>query len=57
MGGKGMNKRERDDFYDKCYDAWRDGKNPDMVNDEKYERKIDQGYYPDEFSYKDIYGY
>ena len=52
-----MNKRERDDFYDKCYDAWRDGKNPDMVNDEKYERKIDQGYYPDEFSYKDIYGY
>lgn len=31
-----MAKEEKDGFYDKCYDAWRAGRNPDLVNEDRY---------------------
>ena len=44
-----------DDFYDKVYDAWRSGYNPDMVSEDLYDDYISQGYHPDEISWKNIY--
>jgi hypothetical protein len=43
------------EFYDNVYDAWMSGKNPDLVSEEMYEDLKDQGYYPDEISWEDIY--
>jgi hypothetical protein len=50
-----MTKDEYDDYYDKCYDAWMSGKNPDLVSIEKYDMLLDKGFYPDEISWKDCY--
>jgi radical SAM superfamily enzyme with C-terminal helix-hairpin-helix motif len=44
-----------DEFYDLVYDAWRQGKNPDLVSEESYDDMRSQGYYPDEISVKDVY--
>lgn len=44
-----------DEFYDLVYDAWRQGKNPDLVSEDLYDDMRSQGYYPDEISVKDVY--
>ena len=44
-----------DEFYDKVYEAWRSGANPDLVSEDSYDSLRSKGYYPDEFSWKDIY--
>lgn len=46
--------RERD-FYDLCYDAWRNGRNPDMVDRDRYDARIAQGYEAEEISWRDCY--
>ena len=40
------------EFYDLCYDAWREGRNPDMVNRDTYET---MKYYDIELSWRDCY--
>lgn len=40
------------EFYDLCYDAWREGRNPDMVNRDIYET---MKYYDVELSWRDCY--
>ena len=42
-------------FYDKVYDAWRTGYNPDTVSVDLYDDYLSQGYHPDEISWKAIY--
>ena len=44
-----------DEFYDLVYDAWRQGKIPDMVSGDSYDDLRSQGYYPDEISVRDVY--
>ena len=44
-----------DEFYDLVYDAWRQGKSPDRVSEDRYDDLRSQGYYPDEISVKDVY--
>jgi len=39
-----------DEFYDICYDAWRSGKNPDNVSEDKWDYYRAEGYYPDEIT-------
>ena len=51
-----MNKEDRDRFGDLVYDAWRFGKNPDRVSEDRYEDRRAQGYYPDEITLKDVIG-
>ena len=46
---------EQDAFYDLCYEAWRSGKNPDAISEDRYDDLLAQGYYPDEISLKDVY--
>lgn len=43
------------EFYDLCYEAWCQEKNPDNVSEEGYEMCKDRGFYPDEINLKDIY--
>ena len=38
------------EFYDLVYDAWMQGKDPDMVSENRYDDLRSQGYYPDEIS-------
>jgi hypothetical protein len=44
-----------DDFYDKCYDAWRAGRDPDLVSEDRYDMMLDKGFYPDEITWQDCY--
>lgn len=43
------------DFYDKVYDAWRSGYNPDSVSEDMYDDCRSRGYAPDEISWEDVY--
>jgi hypothetical protein len=43
------------EFYDLQYEAWRSGKNPDMVDPDKYDNLRSAGYYPDEISLGMVY--
>lgn len=43
------------DFYDKCYDAWRSGRNPDMVSRDRYDYLMCSGFVEDEISWRDCY--
>ena len=43
------------DFYDKVYDAWREGYNPDLVSQDLYDDYLSQGYEPDEISLRMVY--
>ena len=45
----------KDEFYDKVYDAWKSGKNSDMVLEDRYDNLRIQGYYPDEISLNMFY--
>ena len=38
------------EFYDLCYDAWRNGKDPDAVSIDRYDDRLADGYYPDEIT-------
>lgn len=42
------------DFYDKVYDAYRAGRNPDLVSVDKYDMMLAKGFYPDEISWRDL---
>lgn len=44
-----------DEFYDLVYEAWRSGKNPDLVSYDELDRLLSVGYYSDEISINDIY--
>jgi len=44
-----------DDFYDKLYDAWKSGCNPDCVSEERYNNLLAGGLSPDEISWMDCY--
>ncbi len=43
------------EFYDLCYEAWLQGKNPDYVNVDSYDYMKSRGFYPDEITLKDVY--
>lgn len=43
------------EFYDKVYDAWRSGRDPDLVSEEAYDMMLDRGFYPDEINWRDCY--
>ena len=43
------------EFYDLCYEAWCQGKNPDAVSEEAYDMMLDRGFYPDEITLRDVY--
>jgi len=43
------------DFYDKVYDAYRNGKDPDLVSEDAYDIMLDRGFSPDEISWRDCY--
>ncbi len=49
-----MNKEEQKDFYDKCYDAYRNGHDPDGCSEERYDQILDKGFYPDEINWRDL---
>ena len=44
-----------ENFYDKVYDAWRSGYNPDLVSEDLYDDYLSQGFEPDEISWKMVY--
>lgn len=46
---------DSDEFYDKCYGAWRSGHNPDLVNRDRFDNLQAQGFEPDEISWRDCY--
>lgn len=43
------------EFYDLCYDAWRCGKNPDLVSMDRFDDRILDGYYPNEIILDMVY--
>ena len=45
-----MRKDEQEAFYDLVYDAWRSGKNPDAVNEDRFDYFLYQGYESEEIS-------
>jgi hypothetical protein len=46
---------DRDAFYDKCYDAWMSGRNPDLVSEDQYDEMLSRGYEPEDISWRDCY--
>jgi hypothetical protein len=38
------------EFDDLVYEAWRRGRNPDLVSADRYDDRRAQGYYPDEIT-------
>lgn len=50
-----MTKDEKDDFYDACYEAWRSGRNPDLVSEDKFDDMLSKGYPSDEITWQDCY--
>ena len=50
-----MNSEERDRFDDLVYEAWRSGRNSDLVSEDRFDQMLDQGFYPDEIELKDVY--
>ena len=44
-----MTKRD-EDFYDRVYEEWRRGHNPDDINEDRWDDLQAQGFYPDEIS-------
>ena len=43
------------EFYDLCYEAHRQGKNSDLVSEERYEMCKDRGFRADEITLRDVY--
>lgn len=43
------------EFYDLCYEAWRNGKNPDAVSIDRYDARLADGYSPDEITLDMVY--
>ena len=43
-----------DDYYDKCYEAWMCGYNPNDVSADEYDRLQSRGFHPDEISYREL---
>ena len=39
-----------DKFYDLCYEAWRNGRDPDMVSSDRYADLLARGFYSDEIT-------
>ena len=37
-------------FGDLCYEAWRCGRNPDAILQDRFDDRLAEGYYPDEIS-------
>ena len=50
-----MDKKDYDRFADLCYEAWRQGKNPDAVSEDRYDACRAEGWYPDEISLDMVY--
>ena len=48
-------KEELDRFGDLVYEAWRSGRNSDLVSEDRYDQMLDEGFYPDEIELKHIY--
>jgi hypothetical protein len=44
-----------DEFYELCYETWMTGKNPDLVDIDRYDDARADGYYPDEITLKMVY--
>ena len=42
-------------FYDKQYDAYRAGRNIDLVSEDAYDIMLDHGFDADEISWRDCY--
>ena len=43
------------DFYDRCYDAWREGRNPDMVSRDSYDMLLAHGIEEQDITWRDCY--
>ena len=43
------------DFYDRCYDAWREGRNPDMVSWDTYDMLRASGVEEQDITWRDCY--
>ena len=43
------------DFYDRCYDAWREGRNPDMVSWDTYDMLRASGAEEQDITWRDCY--
>lgn len=52
-----MSRKDEEDraFYDAVYDAWRSGRNPDLVDRDRFDYCLVRGAYPEEISWKDCY--
>ena len=49
-----MTKGDRERLADLQYDAWRSGRNPDSVSEDRYDDLRSRGYYPDEIGLRDV---
>lgn len=44
-----------DEFYDRCYEAWCCGKNPDNLSYDRWDHYRADGFYPDEITLNMMY--
>ena len=46
---------DRERLGDLYYEAWRTGRNPDLVSDDDYYYRRSRGFHPDEIGLRDVY--